>query len=138
MSWRGVAGEDKIAAMASRYPFPRRGSKEGGLEYSASSTVELVSIVLERSAAATSCHEKGWMIHRQAVARHDTLSSSSPSNRPRTATVRVLGSESTDAIMRSATLPPVLVDGMESRFVCWERHKRIIDEHGHRTHNRKR
>ena len=62
ISWRGVAGEDKTAATASRYPFSRCGRKDGGLEYSASSTVELVSIVLERSAAATSYRENGLMI----------------------------------------------------------------------------
>jgi len=59
MSWRGVAGEDKTVAIASMYPFSRCGSKDEGLEYSASSTVELVSIVLERRAAPTSYREKG-------------------------------------------------------------------------------
>jgi len=127
-----------MAAMASRYPFSMCGSKEGGLEYSASSTVGLVSIVLERSAAAISYRENGRMIRWQGVARHNTLSSLFPSNKPRTPTVRVLGSESTDAIMRSATLPPVPIDGMKSRFAWSEWRERIIDRHSHRTHNRKR
>ena len=64
ISWRGVAGEDKTAVMASRYPFSRCGSREGGLEYSASSTAELVSIVLEISAVEISCDEKRWTIRR--------------------------------------------------------------------------
>ena len=57
MSWRGVAGEDKTALMASMYPFSRCGSKEGGLEYSASSTAGLVSTVLDISAAEISYRE---------------------------------------------------------------------------------
>ena len=43
--------------MASMYPFSRCGSKEGGLEYSASSTVGLVSTVLDISAAEISYRE---------------------------------------------------------------------------------
>lgn len=116
-SWRGMAGEDKTAVMASRYPFFRCGSNEGGLEYSASRTAGFVSIVLEMSAAATSYRGKRWMIHRQGVTRYDTLSSPPTSKSPRTATVRVFGSESTDAIMRSASLPPFPADGAESRLV---------------------
>ena len=43
--------------MASMYPFSRCGSKEGGLEYSASSTAGLVSTVLDISATEISYRE---------------------------------------------------------------------------------
>lgn len=106
-----------MAVMASRYPFSKCGSREGGLEYSASSTVEFVSTVLEISAAEISCDKKCWMIRRQVVARHNTLTSLLPSNRPRTAAARVFGSESIDATTRSEILLLVPFDGMESKLV---------------------
>ena len=48
-----------MLATASMYPFSRCGSKAEGLEYNASSTVELVSMVLEMRAVPISYREQG-------------------------------------------------------------------------------